>query len=150
MVLSAQLCYSLAVENKFLVGANVLVIRDSTVLLGLRKNCFSAGDWGLPGGHVEVGESLADAAARELLEETGMTAGRYEFANLVNRPRENAHYVLISFVAHNVVGEPELREPDRCEEWRWFDFSDIPANVVESHRQQIHLFQTSALFTDSV
>ncbi len=146
-----QLWYSLSVEKKFLIGANVLVTRGNEVLLGLRKNCFSAGDWGLPGGHVELGESLAEAAARELLEETGMTAARFEFANLVNRPESGQHhYVLTSFLAIEPKGEPELREPDRCEEWRWFDIVSLPGNIVSSHHDQIRLYQTGELFIESV
>lgn len=138
-------------EKKFLIGANVLVTRGEAILLGLRKNCFSAGDWGLPGGHVEIGESLAEAAARELLEETGMTAERFEFANLVNRPESgHHHYVLTSFLAIEPKGEPELREPDRCEEWRWFDVALLPENIVRSHNDQIRLYTNGALFIESV
>jgi 8-oxo-dGTP diphosphatase len=136
------------VEKIFKVGSNALVFRDGAVLLGLRKNCYSAGNWGLPGGHVEIGESLADAVARELLEETGMTATRFEFANVVNRPRDDAHYVLVSFHAIDVLGEPELREPDRCEEWRWFSGEELPKNIVESHHKQITLFKEGGIFSE--
>lgn len=148
MAASTQLCYSLSVENKFLVGANIIVERDGKILFGLRKSGFSEGNWGLPGGHVEIGESLANAAARELFEETGMTAERFVFVNLVNRPNEGAHYVLTTFAAHNVIGEPKLCEPDRCEEWRWFDFLDIPKNVVESHHEQTRLYREGIIFTE--
>ncbi|MDF3606884.1 NUDIX hydrolase [Paracoccus sp. DMF-8] len=56
------------------LAALAVVIRDGQVLLVRRKNPPDAGLWGFPGGHVEPGETALDAAARELVEETGVTA----------------------------------------------------------------------------
>lgn len=60
-------------RDTFLVGINVLVIRGNKILLGKRKNKVGDGDgtWGLPGGYFEHNENMQQAAARELLEETG-------------------------------------------------------------------------------
>lgn len=58
-----------------IAGVSVCVVRDGRVLLAQRaKNDRLKGLWSLPGGHVELGETLRDAALRELMEETGVAA----------------------------------------------------------------------------
>jgi len=56
------------------LGASAAVFRDGAVLLGERGKGALAGMWSLPGGHVEPGERAAEAARREVAEETGVTA----------------------------------------------------------------------------
>ncbi len=150
MVALAQLCYSHSVENEFRIGVTLLVLRNESILLGLRKNSFSAGNWGLPGGHVDFRESLEGAAARELEEETGLKAHALEFTNLMNHPFEESHYVLVNFNAVGVEGEPELREPDKCEKWEWFALNALPENTVKSHLKQIQLFHDRKVFAEFV
>jgi 8-oxo-dGTP diphosphatase len=62
-------------------AASIAVIRDGSVLLVERGKPPRAGLWSLPGGHIEAGETAANAALRELREETGVTA---ELAGLVD------------------------------------------------------------------
>ena len=57
-----------------IVGASIAVIRDGRVLLAARANEPMRGVWTLPGGKVEAGETLAEAALRELREEVGLEA----------------------------------------------------------------------------
>lgn len=128
--------------SEFRVGVNVIVVRDGKILLGKRANVYGAGTWALPGGHLEQGEKLADGAARELLEETGLCAGRLEFANIINNPplTKKLHYIQVGFTATDVVGEPELKEPDRCAEWCWFKLEELPEEIFPNHQTQIKLF----------
>ena len=64
----------------FHVGINIFIVRNKQLLLGKRKNVYGAGTWGLPGGHLEVGEAMKGAAARELMEETGLSAKEFKFS----------------------------------------------------------------------
>jgi len=138
--------------DTFYVGANVLAVRDGKLLLGKRRNVFGDGTWALPGGHLESGESMVAAAARELEEETGLTADSYEFVSLVNNPRKERgkHYIQLGFRAEGIKGEPELREPDRCYEWKWFDLDNLPQPIFSGHDKLIKLLKDKeAYFSDS-
>jgi 8-oxo-dGTP diphosphatase len=65
---------SLPLASRPVVAVLAVVIRDGQVLLVQRANPPDAGLWGFPGGKVEYGETLLQAAERELLEETGVSA----------------------------------------------------------------------------
>jgi len=136
--------------EKFNVGVNVFVVRDKKLLLGKRKNIYGAGSWGLPGGHLEYGESMKDAAARELEEETGLKSIKFEFVGLINDVREDEHYLQVGFLVKEVGNgkEPALKEPERCEEWKWFDSDNLPKEIFVGHAQQIETFKKGLLFSD--
>jgi 8-oxo-dGTP diphosphatase len=138
-------------ENQsFSIGINGFIVRDNQLLLGKRKNCFGEGDWGLPGGHLEFGESLYQAASRELREETGLEVTKWRFSNLVNYPQNQKHYLQIGFIAEEFLGEPELKEPELCYEWQWFPFEALPQNIFVPHKEHIQTFiEGTALFVDS-
>ena len=111
------------------VGVGVVVVRAGRLLLGKRVGSHGAGTWALPGGHLEYGESPAACGRRELLEETGMTArvivpGPY--TSDLFEP-EGRHYVTLFVVATDVVGEPDIREPPKCERWEGYRWSAHPA-----------------------
>lgn len=106
-----------------------VVRRGERVLLGFRVGSHGAGSWQFPGGHLEHGEAPEDCAARELLEETGMSArvrGRGPYTNDVFEEK-GRHYVTLFVLLDWVEGEPRVTEPDKCREWRWFAWDRLPA-----------------------
>lgn len=134
----------------FPIGMNVFALRDGKILLGQRKNCDGAGQWGLPGGHLEYKEEMAEAAARELKEETSLDAGKLTFINLVNDSKNpKKHYVQVGFVAEDIRGEVKLMEPDKCAEWRWFPLDSIPENIFFGHKKQVEIFRNKIQFGES-
>jgi len=93
-----------------LVGVGVVVLRGDEVLLIRRGYPPGEGYWAVPGGVVEVGERLVDAAVRELEEETGLTGevvGVIHIDEVIVKDDGNVkyHYVLIDFLIDNVEGE---------------------------------------------
>ena len=124
------------------VGVGVIILKEGKVLLAKRKGSHSAGVWGSCGGHMEFMESFEDCARRETFEEAGIEIENLRFLCVTNfRTNESKHYVDIGFVADWKSGEPTIKEPDRQEEWGWYELDALPEpifsvlnNYFEAHR----------------
>ncbi len=110
------------------VGIGVILCDGTRVLLGRRCGSHGSETWCFPGGHLEFGETPAECAKRELLEETGLTATNFVTGPCTNDifKDEGKHYVTWFVVATHTGGLAEVREPDKCREWRWFDWDNLP------------------------
>jgi 8-oxo-dGTP diphosphatase len=113
------------------VGVGV-VLKDGSgrVLLGRRKGSHGKGEWSLPGGHVELGESMLVACSREVKEETGIDIygiSPVGFSNDIFED-EGLHYVTLFFEGlFKGNQKAKDREPDKTEKWMWFGKDDIPS-----------------------
>jgi ADP-ribose pyrophosphatase len=109
------------------VGA--VVFRDARVLLVRRGRPPAAGEWAIPGGSVEIGETLRQAAEREALEETGVVvrAGAPCFCvDVIHTDadgRVRFHYVVIDLLADYVAGSP--RPGGDAADARWVDAGEL-------------------------
>lgn len=110
------------------VGIAVFVLRGDTILLGRRRGAHGAGEWALPGGHLEFGETIEACARREVEEETGLALGAIRLGPYSSDlfAAEGKHYVTLFVLAVAPKGEPELREPTKCDGWVWRRWSDLP------------------------
>jgi len=110
------------------VGVGVIVLKEGKILLGKRKNAHGEGTWCYPGGHLENGETWAECASRETEEEAGIKIGNLRFGTLTNDIFEEGgkHYVTIAMLADYESGEVKVMEPDKCEEWGWFEWDAMP------------------------
>ncbi len=115
------------------VGVGVLVLHQGLVLLGKRRGSHGAGTWSAPGGRLEFGEQFEDCAARELKEETGLSARHYELGPYSNDLFADAgeQYVTIFVVARGILGRPVNLEPHKCEGWAWFKWGEWPEPLFQ-------------------
>ena len=120
-----------------LVGVGAIIIEESRVLLVKRAHPPLQAQWSIPGGVLEVGELIREAAIREAREETGLIVepgdllGVYDRILRTAEKRVQYHYVLIDFLCRRVGGE--LAAADDAAEVRWFTREELPA--LESRRR---------------
>jgi ADP-ribose pyrophosphatase YjhB (NUDIX family) len=102
-----------------MVGVGGVIIEQGRALLIRRGSEPLLGEWSIPGGMLELGESLEEGVARELLEETGLTVRVIELIEVFDRiyvestagtkegkKRPRFHYVIVDYLCERVAGEP--------------------------------------------
>jgi 8-oxo-dGTP diphosphatase len=107
-----------------ILAVSAAVFRQGRVLVVRRARAPMIGHFSLPGGVVETGETLAAAVARELEEEVGVSAqilgfNRHVEAIAREGDRVRTHFVIASFVASWISGEPRLS--DEVDRFEWID-----------------------------
>jgi len=124
---------------------DTLVLKDNKILMVKRTGkLLEGGKWGLVGGFVDRDETSAQAAAREVMEETG-----WEVKDLVllkindspNRPKEDRQNIAFVYfcTATNKVGDADWES----DEQRWFEWNDLPdkADIAFDHSDNIELYK---------
>lgn len=115
-------------EKRPYIGVAIIVIKNGKVLLGKRKNSHGSGTWHFPGGHLEFNESIEACARREVFEETGLRIKNIRLGPYTNDmfAKEQKHYITLFAVAEYDSGVLELKEPEKCEIWDWFEWARLP------------------------
>ncbi len=111
------------------IGVGTIVLKPGAVLLIRRATPPKAGEWSLPGGRQGLGETVEEAALREVLEETGLRVhilGLVDVVDLIERDRTGRvqwHYTLINHAATPLSGD--LQAGDDAAEAAWVPFADL-------------------------
>ncbi len=132
----------------------VVVVKDGKILMGKRKGSNPGqGMYGTPGGHLELGESIAECVLRELKEEVAIEVTNMRFLSITNvRAFPPKHFVAISVLVDWKSGEPILCEPDLCEAWEWVDPRHPPTPMTPATETSLeaYLDKTSVFFESTV
>ena len=115
------------------VGVAIFIWRDGKFIMYERRGSHGHGTWSIPGGHLEFGESWEDCAAREAMEEVGVSIKNIRFMAVTNDifPKEDKHYISIWMEADLAEGEPRSMEPDKVIGLEWHAFKDLPTPLFE-------------------
>ena len=129
-----------------ILAVGTIVVRGGHVLLARRGKPPGQGKWSVPGGAVDVGESLEDAARREVREECGIEVELTDTIEVIQRvtrddgQRVRFHYVIVDYLARWVAGEP--RPSAEASEVSWFrpeefDGLEMTAGTAEVIRRML-------------
>lgn len=125
------------------VGVAAVVLRENQVLLVQRGREPGKGSWGLPGGMLELGETLAEGARREVMEECGVEievgplVAVFEPVQRDEDGRLRFHYVVVDYLARYVSGEP--RPDDDADDARWVDLDAL--ELLPMRQETRHVIQ---------
>jgi len=115
------------------IGVGILLIRENSLLLVKRKYNPDAGYWSIPGGHIDLGEKVIDAAEREGFEETGFKVKVTKLAGIIDKIMHDSkgkveyHYILINYFVEQVEGDHNQQPvPDTdALEAKFVNFDDL-------------------------
>jgi ADP-ribose pyrophosphatase YjhB (NUDIX family) len=114
--------------NRPEVCVGAVVVHDGCLLLIQRGRGAGIGSWSIPGGRVEFGETLEQAAARELHEETGLLAGALRYLGHVERVSADWHFVIHDYLVDVAVESlTRLAAGDDALATRWVRLAEVPA-----------------------
>jgi ADP-ribose pyrophosphatase YjhB (NUDIX family) len=130
--------------NQVRVGVSAIIIDDNKILLGHRsKNKKDTGGivgrdtWALPGGKQEYDETIIECAIRETKEECNLDIVDPKIIYASDDIAPDRHFVTITTIASNYSGEVKVMEPDKEDEWKWFDINNLPDNLYPPSAQGI-------------
>ena len=131
-------------SNVVRVGIGVMVLNDNKVLLGhrLAKRKDTGGIqepdcWSLPGGKQEMFETMYEGAIREVKEETNLDIDQLELFGASDDIGTDRHFITLQIIAKKSKGKLIAMEPDKEDEWRWFEFDKLPENVYSPSKKFI-------------
>ena len=121
------------------VAVGVILVVDDRLLLVRRGHGPAAGEWSVPGGRVEPGETLAEAVVRELQEETGLEGVCGELVGWVERISDEHHFVILDFHV-TVLDDREPVAGDDAVEVAFVPLNDVAEtrNLVDGLAEFLH------------
>lgn len=136
---------------KTISSSYLLLIKNNKILLSRRfKTGYEDGNYSLPAGHVEKGETLREAAAREIMEEIGL-AIKPEDLKLVHvmHRKESDIRVDFFFTAKKWSGDPKNMEPNKCDDLRWYPLNELPETTIPYIRKAIESYQKKIFYSEA-
>lgn len=142
-------------RHKIIPEVFLLLIQDDKILLSRRfQTGYEDGNYGLPAGHGESGETMREGTVREAQEEIGIITEPkdLEFAVTQHRwcPDPENHHARIGFyfIPKKFTGTLHNAEPDKCDDLQFFSFSNLPTNMVPHIRAVIEAYRAGDKYTE--
>ncbi len=125
-------------------GVGIMLLNDNKVLLGHRVNkakdtggIYEPDSWTFPGGKQEYNETVLETAIRETKEETNLDLNELYVYTATDEFQSDRHFVTIGVISSSYEGELKVMEPDKINEWKWFDLNDLPKNIYTPSKNMI-------------
>ncbi len=142
-------------ERFKLIGGvlNIILNEKNEILMTLRKNKFDSEKYSLPGGCMEDGETVKQAARREIMEETTLNVDEADLDIVSAMHRitpwnwQSIEYVLVT---KKFCGQPQITEPDKCSDLHWFALNALPDNISDYAKRAIDNYINREYFSEIV
>ncbi len=123
----------------FPVTVHLFFIRENEILMARRLNTgYRDGEYSVPAGHLDGGETVMQAGIREALEEVGVQLREEDISiTSVMHRLDGEERVDFFLQIHRWDGEPVNAEPDKCDDLRWVHFDELPENTIPYIRRAI-------------
>jgi len=137
----------MAERQNFFEAVLIIVLKDNQVLLQKRKNTGWMDGWyDVPSGHVERGETILNAAVREVDEETGLKAAPDDLELIhISQADTDKVYTYFIFKVRRWEGRPNLREPDMAEELGFHPLNHLPDKIPPYTKSGLDNLNSSAV-----
>ncbi len=145
------------IENRKMgIGCGIMILKNNQVLLGQRHDdpkkadslLHGQGTWTMPGGKLDFGEGLKEAAIREVSEETGIDIKKenLKLISLTNDIVSDVHFITAGFLCQMFRGEAKVMEPDEITRWQWFDINDLPKPMYFSSEKIVKNYLSGEIY----
>jgi len=129
-------------RHSIICASYLLLLKDNNVLLLRRFNTgYEDGNYNIPAGHVDEGESVTNTLIREIKEEIGININKtnIELVHTIHRQGSeiNDERLDFFFICKKWDGEVQNIEPHKCDDLNWFDVNKLPDNVIPYIRDAI-------------
>ena len=124
---------------RFPATVHLFFFRENQILLLRRFNTgFRDGEYSVPAGHLDGGETVMQAGIREGKEEVGVDIreSNMTFSSVMHRIEDDERVDFFVHV-HKWDGEPFNAEPDKCDDVRWMEMDKLPANIIPYVKQAL-------------
>ena len=141
-----------AYPSRPFVGVGVVIFKENKILLAERDRQPHGKMWSIPGGAQELGETIEEAAIREIKEETGLEielSGIVDVVDVINRDevgRVKYHYTLVDFCAKWLSGEAVAN--DDVSDVKWVRLDEISDEFLKPITKSIIIKATSMMYRD--
>lgn len=133
-----------------IASSYLMLIRKEKILLLRRWHTgYEDGNYSLPAGHVEESESLTQAGAREFFEEIGVRIKPQQLT-LVHVMHRKEQDIRMDFFFTTAIGDqrPVNKEPEKCDDLRWFALNKLPTNTIAYIRHAIECYQKKIFYSE--
>lgn len=115
------------------IAVHAILLEDNKILLLHRKNTgFNDGQWSVPAGRLESGETITLGVVREAEEEVGVKINPINFESvlIMHHHDERGERMYAFLLCKKWEGEPVNCEPDKCGKIAWFEIDNLPENTL--------------------
>lgn len=135
---------------KMIASGYLFLIKDNNILLSRRyQTGYKDGMYSLPAGHIEDNERMSDGTRREIAEEIGLAFSRHDLklVHVMHRKEDDIRMDFF-FVVEDWKGEPENKEPEKCDDLSWFPMNKLPNNTIPYIAAAIEAYQRGEFYSE--